>query len=262
MHHHSQRPGTHASSATYHVFTQQHHFIPKSQLNRVEGQGQQQRQPRGLSIEAGTGSVSSSNSGMSLQKRPTFEALDKRKSWTLEAAAAAGAAPPPSQAPHNSGGGGGALNLTASENNGGRPGSQQTVGHSPNSRISAYQNTHILKDSTSAAAAAVFINNVNSTSSYDPRRKKPVPLPRSKIPVLLPAGIVEAGHGRPQRTSGGGGRFMGLGPRSKVRILLTYYTISSSSRKSYQIVENKIIKNVLIMSTCGFDISILSRSSL
>ena len=165
VHHHSQRPGTHASSATYHVFTQQHHFIPKSQLNRVEGQGQQQRQPRGLSIEAGTGSVSSSNSGMSLQKRPTFEALDKRKSWTLEAAAAAGAAPPPSQAPHNSGGGGGALNLTASENNGGRPGSQQTVGHSPNSRISAYQNTHILKDS-------LFINNVNSTNSYDPRRKK------------------------------------------------------------------------------------------
>ena len=208
VHHHSQRPGTHASSATYHVFTQQHHFIPKSQLNRVEGQGQQQRQPRGLSIEAGTGSVSSSNSGMSLQKRPTFEALDKRKSWTLEAAAAG--APPP-QAPHNSGGGGGAVvNLTASEN-GGRPGSQQTG--PPTSRISAYQNTHILKDS---AAAAVFINNVNSTSSYDPRRKKPVPLPRSKIPVLLPAGVVEGG--RPQRTSGGG-RFMGLGPRSKVRIL-------------------------------------------
>ena len=222
VHHHSQRPGTtHASSATYHVFTQQHHFIPKSQLdrhqlNRVADQGQGQGRQRGLSIEAGTGSVSSSNSGMSLQKRPTFEALDKRKSWTLEAAAAAGAGAPPPQAPHNSGGGdrGSVVNLTASSENGGRPGSQQTVGHSPNSRISAYQNTHILKDS--AAAAAVFINNVNSTSSYDPRRKKPVPLPRSKIPVLLPAGVVETG--RPQRTSGGG-RFMGLGPRSKVRII-------------------------------------------
>ena len=88
----------------------------------------------------------------------------------------------------------------ASEN-GGRPGSQQ-------SRISAYQNTHILKDS-------LFINNVcnSNTNSYDPRRKKPVPLPRSKIPVLLPAGAVV--DQRPQRTSGG--RFMGLGPRSKVR---------------------------------------------
>ena len=176
VHHHSQRP--HASSATYHVFTQQHHFIPKSQLNREERRGH--RPPS--AIEAG-GSVSSSHSGGSLQKRPTFEALDKRKSWTMEA-------PPPAS-----------VTGIASEN-GGRPGSQQ-------SRISAYQNTHILKDS-------LFINNVNSTNSYDPRRKKPVPLPRSKIPVLLPAGVVEGG--RPQRTSGGG-RFMGLGPRSKVRIL-------------------------------------------
>ena len=32
VHHHSQRP--HASSATYHVYKQQHHFIPKTQMNR------------------------------------------------------------------------------------------------------------------------------------------------------------------------------------------------------------------------------------
>merc|ERR1712129_165524 len=44
--------------------------------------------------------------------------------------------------------------------------------------------------------------------SFDPRRKKPVPLPRSKIPVLLPG--VEA---RPQKHAGN--RFIGLGPRSK-----------------------------------------------
>ena len=177
VHHHSQRP--HASSATYHVFTQQHHFIPKSQLNREERRGH--RPPS--AIETG-GSVSSSHSGGSLQKRPTFEALDKRKSWTMEVA------PPPNSS---------AVVTGMASENGGRPGSQQ-------SRISAYQNTHILKDS-------LFINNVNSTNSYDPRRKKPVPLPRSKIPVLLPAGAVV--DQRPQRTSGG--RFMGLGPRSKVR---------------------------------------------
>ena len=33
VHHHSQRP--HASSATYHVFTQQHHFIPKHQIHQL-----------------------------------------------------------------------------------------------------------------------------------------------------------------------------------------------------------------------------------
>ena len=33
VHHHSQQP--HASSATYHVFTQQHHFIPKHQLHQL-----------------------------------------------------------------------------------------------------------------------------------------------------------------------------------------------------------------------------------
>ena len=87
---------------------------------------------------------------------------------------------------------------------------------SQQSRISAYQNTHLLNK----AAEGVFnnvninngsINNVSNISSYDPRRKKPVPLPRSKIPVLLPG--VEPG-----RLQKSGSRLMGLGPRSKVRI--------------------------------------------
>ena len=192
VHHHSQRP--HASSATYHVFTQQHHFIPKSHLvnsGRERGPGGPHNNSRSGGLEAG-GSVSSSSSGAGLQKRPTFEALDKRKSWTLEQA------PPPPNTALASG------SSPALVSNEGRPGSQH---HTTNSRISAYQNTHILKDS-------VFINNVNSTNSYDPRRKKPVPLPRSKIPVLLPSGLATE---RPQK-SGSGGRFMGLGPRSKVRV--------------------------------------------
>ena len=194
VHHHSQRP--HASSATYHVFTQQHHFIPKSHLvnsGRERGPGGPHNNSRSGGLEAG-GSVSSSSSGAGLQKRPTFEALDKRKSWTLEQA------PPPPNTALASG------SSPALVSNEGRPGSQH---HTTNSRISAYQNTHILKDSS------VFINNVNSTNSYDPRRKKPVPLPRSKIPVLLPAGLASE---RPQKSGGGGGRFMGLGPRSKVRV--------------------------------------------
>ena len=181
VHHHSQRP--HASSATYHVFTQQHHFIPKNQLAQIRDKGLD-----------GSNSVSSG----SLTKRPTFEALDKRKSWTLEqlqqqqqqqlnASAAPGSV---------------ALASTSGSSDGGRSG-----------RISAYQNTHIA--ASKKEAAALFLNNVNS--SYDPRRKKPVPLPRSKIPVLLPGGSAEQilrAHGHQQRPVGG--RFLGLGPRSKV----------------------------------------------
>jgi hypothetical protein len=195
VHHHSQRP--HASSATYHVYTQQHHFIPKHQLHHIRGRGGGHP---GI-VDGSGGSISSSGSG-SLQKRPTFEALDKRKSWTIEQqqAAALAAAAAAAKAASN--------DITT---NGGRPGSQQ-------SRISAYQNTQILNKV--ASNEAVFINNVNTTpnSSYDPRRKKPVPLPRSKIPVLLPGpsgGLVQ----QPQRS---GGRFLGLGPRSKVSFHINF----------------------------------------
>ena len=178
VHHHSQRP--HASSATYHVYTQQHHFIPKNQLHQLRSQNS---------------STKDSNSSLtgSLTKRPTFEALDKRKSWTLEqqqaaaAAAAAGALIASSAT----------LASNGNEHALGRPGSQQ-------SRISAYQNssaTHIL---------------TKDQLNYDPRRKKPVPLPRSKIPVLLPGGVE-------RRNNPGAGRFSGLGPRSKVRFLPTFF---------------------------------------
>ena len=58
--------------------------------------------------------------------------------------------------------------------------------------------------------------SVAGSHSFDPRRKKPVPLPRSKIPVLLPG--VEV---RPGRHAGN--RFIGLGPRSKVRYFYITY---------------------------------------
>ena len=177
VHHHSRQP--HASSATYHVYTQQHHFIPKNQLHQLRSSG------------GGSKDSTASNGSLtgSLTKRPTFEALDKRKSWTLEQQQAQLRQAEAVKA-------GAAAILAASSatlaSNGssehGRPGSQQ-------SRISAYQNTtHIL--------------TAKEQLNYDPRRKKPVPLPRSKIPVLLP-GV--------ERRIPGGNRFSGLGPRSKVR---------------------------------------------
>lgn len=183
VHHHQSRP--HASSATYHVYTQQHHFIPKNQLHQIRGHQ-----------NSSTKDSNSSLSG-SLTKRPTFEALDKRKSWTLEqqqAAAAAGALLASSSA---------TLASNSNEHAPGRPGSQQ-------SRISAYQNSN-------AALSGNSTHILTSTKdhqqlNYDPRRKKPVPLPRSKIPVLLPGLEQQRRHPGDR-----GSRFSGLGPRSKVR---------------------------------------------
>ena len=182
VHHHQSRP--HASSATYHVYTQQHHFIPKNQLHQIRGHQ-----------NSSTKDSNSSLSG-SLTKRPTFEALDKRKSWTLEQQQAQQALLASSSA---------TLASNSNEHAPGRPGSQQ-------SRISAYQNSN----------AAVLSGNsthiLTSTKdhqqlNYDPRRKKPVPLPRSKIPVLLPGLEQQRRHPGDR-----GSRFSGLGPRSKVRL--------------------------------------------
>lgn len=181
VHHHSQRP--HASSATYHVFTQQHHFIPKHQVHQL----------RSIKAQDNNSTTSSTSSSNGLQKRPTFEGLDKRKSWTVVADQLQ------QQSSANS-----ALAFNNSENG---EAQQRSTGGRPGSRISAYQNTHILNKEPSQLFT---ISNVNHNASYDPRRKKPVPLPRSKIPVLLPG--LEQG----QRKNSSGGRFVGLGPRSKV----------------------------------------------
>ena len=186
VHHHQSRP--HASSATYHVYTQQHHFIPKNQLHQMRG-------------NSSTKDSNSSLSG-SLTKRPTFEALDKRKSWTLEqqqAAAAAGLASLASNGNEHAA-------LTA-----GRPGSQQ-------SRISAYQNSN--------ATVSVQLTKEQQQLNYDPRRKKPVPLPRSKIPVLLPGVEQQRRHPGDHR----GSRFSGLGPRSKVILKASKVSVASFER--------------------------------
>ena len=197
VHHHQSRP--HASSATYHVYTQQHHFIPKNQLHQIRGHQ-----------NSSTKDSNSSLSG-SLTKRPTFEALDKRKSWTLEqqqAAAAAGALLASSSA---------TLASNSNEHAPGRPGSQQ-------SRISAYQNSN-------AALSGNSTHILTSTKdhqqlNYDPRRKKPVPLPRSKIPVLLPGVEQQRRHPGDHR----GSRFSGLGPRSKVIIKASKVSEASFER--------------------------------
>jgi len=97
-----------------------------------------------------------------LSKRPTIEGLDKRKSWSLDISASANSRNNTSSlksTPDNA--------LTASVKSSG----------STSSRLSSYQNTEGL--------LGIGSKDKNIQGSPDTRnlKKKPVPLPRSKVPV-------------------------------------------------------------------------------
>lgn len=129
---------------TYHIYPPEHHFIPKSQVTLVRG-------------------------GVGLAKRPTIEGLDKRKSWSLDIS---------SQSPSS--------RITSSLNSvssipSGATGTSSKTGSVKSSRLSSYQNTEGLvnlgpRSDQNSASTKGF--------STDPRsKKKPVPLPRSKLPA-------------------------------------------------------------------------------
>lgn len=130
----------------YHIYPAEHHLIPKSQVTLVRG-------------------------GIGLAKRPTIEGLDKRKSWSLDIS---------SQSRVTS-----SLNSVSSVPSGAVIGTGSKTSGSVKSvksgRISSYQNT----DGLVNIGARSDASSVSSkTFGTDPRsKKKPVPLPRSKVPV-------------------------------------------------------------------------------
>ena len=87
--------------------------------------------------------------GCILEKRPTFEALDKRKSWSMVDNTYS-------------------IPMTSSP--------VKSVTSVASSRISAYQNTH-----------GLVVTSQSNNNNCNNRTKKPVPLPRSKIPVVTPS---------------------------------------------------------------------------
>lgn len=100
--------------------------------------------------------------GVGLSKRPTIEGLDKRKSWSLDISSAASS-----------------RTNTASLKNVAESVSSATskTAGSSSSRLSSYQNTDGL--------VGIGSRDRTGQGSPDPRnlKKKPVPLPRSKVPV-------------------------------------------------------------------------------
>ena len=128
----------------YHIYPPEHHFIPKSQVTLIRG-------------------------GMGLAKRPTIEGLDKRKSWSLDISSAS-----PSRVSSS-------LNSIVSVQN--SSSANNTIGSSQagsvkSGRISSYQNTDGL------VGIGARAENSGKSTGTDPRnRKKPVPLPRSKVPA-------------------------------------------------------------------------------
>lgn len=129
----------------YHIYPPEHHLIPKSQpVTLIRG-------------------------GMVLAKRPTIEGLDKRKSWSLDISSSS-----PSRVSSS-------LNSIVSAQN--SLTASNTIGSSQSGsvksgRISSYQNTDGL------VGIGARADNTGKSTGTDPRnRKKPVPLPRSKLPA-------------------------------------------------------------------------------
>ena len=130
---------------TYHIYPPEHHFIPKSQVTLVRG-------------------------GVGLAKRPTIEGLDKRKSWSLDISSQSSSSRITAS-----------LNSVSTIPSGAATGSGSKTGSVKSSRLSSYQNTDGLVN-----LGARSDQNSGSTKGFstDPRnKKKPVPLPRSKLPA-------------------------------------------------------------------------------
>ncbi len=125
----------------------------------------------------------------------------------------------------------------------------QSSGGSVKDRLSAYQNTQQLIKSSgknhSRGSSSSLLKSVNNSSgsdiintgSFDPRRKKPVPLPRSKLPSVTGSpGFAHHQFVQPARGHyPANGRFFGLGPRSKTDLTsgsLSSYKAAKSANKT------------------------------